>query len=59
MGYTPDADTRATLAELYGVAEVRLFAEYHARRAELLAPLDDLDDDGEMIGAGRGRRRAS
>jgi transcriptional regulator with XRE-family HTH domain len=42
-GYLPPEHARVTLARLYGLPEVALFAEYHARRAEVLAPLADTD----------------
>jgi transcriptional regulator with XRE-family HTH domain len=59
VGYVPDASTRAILADLYGMAETRLFAEYHTRRAELLAPLDLDGDDPALVGTAPVRRRAS
>jgi len=40
-GYTPPPAAQAILADLYDVPEAVLFAEYHRRRAQLLAALGD------------------
>jgi transcriptional regulator with XRE-family HTH domain len=50
-GYLPNPEAMAVLADLYHLPAGVLFAEYHARRAEVLAPLDGLDTSGRRATA--------